>query len=124
KMDPKSLACVFVGYNEKYKGYHYLYPPTGRVFISRHVLFDEHSFPFADVYSKYHKHSQSTLLNSWRAASILPQTSSPQSTELIEEDLPARQAQCPHPPVHAEETTPPASPLPPPDNVNAQQDIE
>ena len=41
KLDPKSLQCVFLGYNEKYKGYRCLHPPTGRVYINRHVLFDE-----------------------------------------------------------------------------------
>lgn len=54
KLDPKSLACVFLGYNEKYKGYRCYYPPTGRVFISRHVLFDESSFPFEDLYRSFH----------------------------------------------------------------------
>ena len=46
KLDPKSLLCVFLGYNEKFQGYRCYYPPTGKVFISRHVLFDEHDFPF------------------------------------------------------------------------------
>lgn len=41
KFDPKSLCCVFLGYNDKYKGYKCLYPPTRLVYISRHVIFDE-----------------------------------------------------------------------------------
>ena len=64
KLDPKSLQCVFVGYNEKYKGYRCLYPPTGRVYINRHVLFDEHKFPFTTTYA--HLHQQATpLLSAW-----------------------------------------------------------
>lgn len=46
KFEPKSLPCVFLGYNQKHKGYRCLYPPTGRIFISRHVVFHEILFPF------------------------------------------------------------------------------
>ena len=89
KMDPKSLTCVFVGYNEKYKGYRCFYPLTGKVFISRHVLFDESSFPFADIYSRFHKSSQSALLKAWRSATIqLPTV--PEVASVPQEDLPAR----------------------------------
>lgn len=70
KFDPKSLVCVFLGYNENYKGYRCLYPPTGRVFISRHVLFDESQFPFGDMYSSYHKPTDSFLLNSWKTMNL------------------------------------------------------
>ena len=45
KFDPKSLHCVFVGYSEKHKGYRCLHPPSVRVYISRHVLFEENNFP-------------------------------------------------------------------------------
>lgn len=70
KMDPKSLMCVFLGYNEKYKGYRCLHPPTGRVYISRHLLFDESHFPYADVYSRFHKPTDSTLLSHWRMSNL------------------------------------------------------
>lgn len=70
KLDPKSLVCVFLGYNEKYKGYRCYYPPTGKVYISRHVLFDETSYPCSDIYSKYHKNSDSPLLQAWRMVNI------------------------------------------------------
>lgn len=70
KLDPKSLPCVFVGYNEKYKGYRCLYPPTGKVFISRHVLFEEKSFPYSDLYSKFLTKTDSALLNAWRLSSV------------------------------------------------------
>lgn len=38
KFDHRSLRCVCLGYNNKKKGYKCLYPPTGRVYIARHVL--------------------------------------------------------------------------------------
>lgn len=89
KLDPKSLVCVFIGYNEKYKGYRCLYPPTGRVYISRHVLFDESVFPFADMYSQFHRPTDSVLLMAWRDAHLKqPETTSPDD---IPEEVPPPQ---------------------------------
>ena len=65
KFDPKSLLCVFLGYTEKHKGYWCLHPPTGRVYISRHVLFDESRFPFFDVYQSSSKLTHTPLLAAW-----------------------------------------------------------
>lgn len=85
KLDPKSLVFVFLRYNEKYKGYWCYYPPTGRVFITRHVLFDENSFPFGDIYSSYHAKSSSALLNAWQDASLIRQHSTQISPNTVEE---------------------------------------
>lgn len=65
KFDPKSLMCVFLGYSEQYKGYRYLYPPTGRVYLSRHVVFHEENFPFVDVYKHYIPQAETPLLQAW-----------------------------------------------------------
>lgn len=65
KFDPRSLQCVFLGYNEKYKGYRCLYPPTGRVYISRHVIFDESTYPFADRYRHMHPPVKTPLFEAW-----------------------------------------------------------
>ena len=73
KFDPKSLKCVFLGYNEKYKGYRCLLPTTGRVYISRHVIFDEHSFPFSDTYMHLQPTGVTPLLSAWQQ-SFMPQT--------------------------------------------------
>ncbi|KAM2558058.1 hypothetical protein TB2_015106 [Malus domestica] len=48
KLDPKSKMCVFIGYSLAHKGYRCLDPFTNRVYLSRHVHFDEHTFPFHD----------------------------------------------------------------------------
>lgn len=88
KMDPKSLACVFLGYNEKYKGYRCYFPPTGRVYISRHVIFDEEHFPYADLYSNFHSPTESSLLQSWRHLNLAAQRSDESPVE-VNEDLPS-----------------------------------
>ena len=48
KFETRSLLCVFLGYSPQFKGYRCLYPPAWKVYISRHVIFEESSFPFKD----------------------------------------------------------------------------
>ncbi|KAF5466003.1 hypothetical protein F2P56_015962 [Juglans regia] len=51
KMDMRSQLCVFLGYSLNHKGYNCLHIPTGRIYVSRDVRFDENSFPFSDSIS-------------------------------------------------------------------------
>jgi Reverse transcriptase (RNA-dependent DNA polymerase) len=46
KLQPRSLPCVFLGYCHSQKGYKCFHIPTNKTFVSRHVLFDEGTFPF------------------------------------------------------------------------------
>jgi hypothetical protein len=46
KLQPRSLQCVFLGYSLLYHGYKCLHIPTGRLYISRDVIFLENLFPF------------------------------------------------------------------------------
>lgn len=48
KLAPRYAPCVFHGYPDEHRGYRCLDLATGRVIISRHVTFDETSFPFAN----------------------------------------------------------------------------
>lgn len=41
----RSKRCIFLGYGSSYKGYRCLDPLTNKVFITRHVVFDEKIFP-------------------------------------------------------------------------------
>jgi histone deacetylase 1/2 len=50
KLAFRSKRCVFLGYSHQHKGYKCLDPPTGRVYISRDVIFDERVFPFASLH--------------------------------------------------------------------------
>jgi hypothetical protein len=51
KLAPRSAYCVFLGYSTTYKGYKCLHLPTNKIYISRHVLFDENYFPFKETSS-------------------------------------------------------------------------
>jgi hypothetical protein len=45
----RSKKCVFLGYSPRHKGVKFLDPNTGRVYISRDVVFDENQFPFVSL---------------------------------------------------------------------------
>lgn len=49
KLAPCSTLCVFLGYSHDHKGYRCLELSSNRVIISRHVVFDETSFPFVEA---------------------------------------------------------------------------
>ena len=83
KLDPKSLQCVFLGYNEKYKGYRCLLPTTRRVYISSHVIFDENHFPFGAEYSKLHPHPKTPLAEAWQKSALPTQPPAPKPTKLV-----------------------------------------
>jgi len=46
KLSPRTTRCIFFGYLPDHHGYRCYDPTTRRVFTSRHVVFDELSFPF------------------------------------------------------------------------------
>ncbi|XP_039824716.1 uncharacterized protein LOC120686567 [Panicum virgatum] len=46
KLSPCSVPCVFLDYPTDHRGYRCYEPTTRRVFTSRHVVFDEMTFPF------------------------------------------------------------------------------
>jgi hypothetical protein len=48
KLEFRSKQCVFLGYSSNQKGYRCLDPASNRIYISRHVIFDEHTFPAKD----------------------------------------------------------------------------
>ncbi|OMP09871.1 hypothetical protein CCACVL1_01028 [Corchorus capsularis] len=47
-MEPKSKPCVFLGYSKNQSAYLCLEPNSNKIYVSRHVLFDESNFPFAN----------------------------------------------------------------------------
>ena len=55
KFQPRSTPCIFLGYATSHKGYFCLNPTTGRVYISRNVVFAEITFPFQALTSHSHQ---------------------------------------------------------------------
>jgi len=50
KLAFRSIRCVFLGYSGRHKGFKCLEPSSGRVYISRDVVFDEAVFPFSELH--------------------------------------------------------------------------
>ena len=65
KLEPRTTQCVFIGYSLNYKGYRCLDLSSGRLYLSRHVVFDESFFPFASVTHTTNSSSKSPLVDAW-----------------------------------------------------------
>ncbi|KAI5350115.1 hypothetical protein L3X38_003006 [Prunus dulcis] len=52
KLSSKSIKCIFLGYDNHYKGYKCFEPISRRVYISRNVTFDESDFSYTNILSK------------------------------------------------------------------------
>jgi len=50
KLEYRSKRCAFLGYSQLHKGYKCLDISTGRIYISRDVIFDENVFPFSELH--------------------------------------------------------------------------
>ena len=74
---------MFLGYSSKHKGYKCLYPPTCRIYISRHVVFDESILPYSHPTCLYgHEPVEGELctFSKWEnfaADSTIPTSSNP-----------------------------------------------
>ncbi|KAK6780427.1 hypothetical protein RDI58_022611 [Solanum bulbocastanum] len=51
KLQPRSTPCVFLGYPTNHRGYKCYDMSSRKIIICRHVLFNEHTFPFASVHN-------------------------------------------------------------------------
>jgi histone deacetylase 1/2 len=82
KLEFRSKECVFLGYSNLHKGFKCLDVKSGRVYISRDVVFDEDNFPF----SKLHANAGSRLR---QEVLLLPShLLNPLGDELIDDHMP------------------------------------
>lgn len=52
KLQPETLKCIFLGYAACYKGYICYELSHKKIYISRHVIFDELDFPYTSFTAK------------------------------------------------------------------------
>ncbi|CAA7019426.1 unnamed protein product [Microthlaspi erraticum] len=79
KLENRSQPCIFLGYSLTQSAYYCLHVPTGRIYTSRHVRFDEARFPFPKMVSLNFRANDlhSPQPSSPLAPSPHPQVSSP-----------------------------------------------
>ena len=49
KLQPRSTPCVFLGYSSNHRGYKCYELSTRKIILSRHVIFEENTFPFSTM---------------------------------------------------------------------------
>ena len=70
KLAFKTSKCVFLGYSPFHKGYKCLHP-SGRIYIARSVTFDEHSFPYQQLFVSQSPTAPSQNIRSYGAPSFV-----------------------------------------------------
>jgi hypothetical protein len=86
KLDFHSKECIFLCYSNIHKGFKYFEVATGRVYISRDVVFDENIYPFSKLHSNAEAKLRAGIL-------LLPVHLLPSNVNNIEEPS----ANCPNP---------------------------
>jgi len=73
KLDFRTEECLFLGYSHFHEGCKCL-SSSGHVFFSKHVLFDEHWFPYSELFPK----SPNTVIDVGQYFTLNPNLSRPQ----------------------------------------------
>ncbi|RDX87353.1 hypothetical protein CR513_31185, partial [Mucuna pruriens] len=75
-----SKECVFLGYSNSHRGYKCL-APDGRIFVSKDVLFNEHQFPYYELFQQPSSFSAPTVTQTLPLPVISSSIPSPLATE-------------------------------------------
>ncbi|KAD2804123.1 hypothetical protein E3N88_37500 [Mikania micrantha] len=100
KMEFRSTPCVFLGYSSQHHGYRCLDPETDRIYIARHVRFNELCFPFKSLQPS-HKPGLPPSLDPYTSVYPTP----PLLDDLLDQTPPMTSPQPPHPDVPANTAT-------------------
>lgn len=72
KLQDRSQRCVFLGYSTTQSAYYCFHKPSGRIYTSRHVQFDENVFPFAVEKSVAYEDEPETSLPPHQTVTQIP----------------------------------------------------
>ena len=87
KLEQRSKPCIFVGYSLSQSAYFCFDYASSKVFVSRHVTFDESTFPYPAL-SKPVSQPVSTTPTSWSSPVLFPSVSLPMPSATISEASP------------------------------------
>ncbi|KAK1436331.1 hypothetical protein QVD17_02110 [Tagetes erecta] len=115
KMDLRSTPCIFLGYSPSHHGYRCLDPTSDRIYIARHVRFNEHFFPFSQ--SSQLPSTPSPVDNTYTSFSeytnIPFDNPTPNPTHITPPSSPSTQLP-PSPPITSSSSSHSSTPHPPP----------
>jgi len=115
KMDFRTGPCVFLGYSPHHHGYRCLDPATDRVYIARHVRFNETCFPFHHAVTSKSSPTSDPYISTYPVSSF-PVESNQNSQhntdhETSDTSLPSLNSHIPpHTPTSNSPSPPPSSP--------------
>lgn len=75
KLETRSIPCIFLGYSLTQSAFLCLEPLSGRIYVSRHIRFDETQFPFQALTKP--KPDPTVNIEPWQPLATIIPTSSP-----------------------------------------------
>ena len=123
KIDFRSKNCIFIGYSLEHHGYKCLDLATGKVYVSRHVVFYENHFPYKspDHHPSICPDTTSTVVpfpNVISSLSLTPAgTCATSPSPHIDSHLPASSSTLESAPQSSADTTPVSPPIPVPNPI-------